>query len=58
MTISNYFNIAARPTAELKGLYQILFNKLTLPNLTKHQAQKILGELTKVRSELSNRFEL
>jgi hypothetical protein len=55
MIITLHFNAAAKTTAELKGLYCALFNKLTMPYLSQHEKQQYLTAMNKVKSELQIR---
>ena len=57
-TITTHFNAAAKSTAELKGLYCILFNKLTMPYLPQHEKDQILAAINQVTAELQNRYEM
>jgi hypothetical protein len=55
MTITLHFNATAKSTAELKGLYCILFNNLTMPYLSHREKQQILTAMNQVKAELQIR---
>ncbi len=57
-TITTHFNTATKSTAELKGLYCRLFNKLCAPYLTAHEKQQILITINQVTAELQCRCVL
>jgi hypothetical protein len=54
-TITSHFNLTAKNTAELKGLYCRLFNKLCAPYLNAYEKQQIIVAINQVTAELQCR---
>ena len=55
MKITTQYNLASKSSSELKGLYCILFNKLTASYLSVQEQDQTLAELNKVKAELQLR---
>jgi len=53
--ITSHFNLTAKSTAELKGLYCRLFNRLCAPCLNADEKQQILIAINHVTAELQYR---
>jgi hypothetical protein len=54
-TITSHFNLTAKSTAELKGLYCRLFNRLASPCLAEFEKQLIRSAINQVTAELQLR---
>ena len=55
MNLTAQYNLASKNTSELKGLYCILFNKLTSCYLSLQEQEQTLAELNQVKAELQHR---
>ncbi len=56
--ITNPFNLASKRTTDLKGLYCLLFNRLSSPCLPECEKQAIRAAIKKVTAELQTRHTL
>lgn len=55
MTLTAHFDMASKSTSELKGLYCILFNKLTASYQSKQEQEQTMAALNRVKAELQYR---
>lgn len=53
MRLSTEFNVLSKSNEELKGYYQILFNKLANKRLTKFEQDILLAQMLKTKNEIN-----